>query len=329
MLIGYAAWRGGSRGLALASGVAAVEFERVPAGSAPLVVTAPEQTDEERSAAARKRWAAEEPARREQEQRRREEKEAKERAGVCKPGAIKACTHAKKAGIAECSYPGTWSECGLIAQCQPGQYRSCGGDRGRRPGPQQGPAGKCMLMLDHSWRFNGCDTPLVLSFGATPVVFTEAPGVFDLRVDGEPPRSSRWVSAATPWLAIDLDNSGAIEDARELFGSATVLPAGTRAPQGFAALAAYDEDGDGLITARDPVWPRLRLWSDSDQDRRSSPAELSTLASRGVVSIELKFREDARCEPGACEVERGGFHFVDERGQERHGAVVDVHFALQ
>jgi hypothetical protein len=36
--------------------------------------------------------------------------------------------------------------------------------------------------------------------------------------------------------------------------------------QGFAALAAYDSNGDGVIDANDPIYSQLRLWVDGNHD---------------------------------------------------------------
>ena len=84
----------------------------------------------------------------------------------------------------------------------------------------------------------------------------------------------------------------------------TELPGGGRARDGFAALAALDEDGDGQITARDPAFKRLVLWRDTDQDRRSGPGELVAVADAGLVAIRLDYDvvpicDDGNCEPGA------------------------------
>ena len=239
---------------------------------------------------------------------------------ACIPDQKQSCTFNGRKGLQQCEHDGQWSECGLVAQCSPGQRRSCG-DASRLPYM----AGRCTVN-EGRWVFHRCDTPLVLSFDRAPVTFTDAPGSFDLRADGSPPTASRWVSPATPWLALDLDHSGAIEDARELFGSASVLPSGARAHHGFEALAAHDDDHDGWITPRDAIWAALVLWSDTDQDRRSSPDELAPLSSRGLTGIAVSFTEQPRCERGACEVERATFRFVDAEGHEREGAVVDVHF---
>jgi hypothetical protein len=171
-------------------------------------------------------------------------------------------------------------------------------------------------------------TPLVLAFEREPVQFTQALGEFDVVGSGAS-FATDWVGTATPWLAVDLDGNGSIDDGRELFGSMTVLPDGTRAPNGFAALAALDDDHDGRITERDAIFDRLLVWRDGDQDRRSSPDELSSARDAGLVSIDLGYRIVPRCHAGDCEVERATFTFRDARGVTHTGDAVDVHFAAR
>jgi hypothetical protein len=116
-----------------------------------------------------------------------------------------------------------------------------------------------------------------------------------------------------------------IADGSELFGSMTVLPGGERAQDGFAALAALDADRDGWITPRDPGFAQLQLWSDTDQDRRSSSSELSPLPAAKIDAIELAYQRVPRCEASGCELERARFTFHDAHGNARTGAVIDVH----
>jgi hypothetical protein len=168
----------------------------------------------------------------------------------------------------------------------------------------------------------------VVSFGDDHVSFTRAPGSFDVFGAGASVESS-WVSAQTPWLALDIDGNGSIDDGRELFGSMTELRDGRRASNGFIALASLDEDGDGWITAADSAFARLLLWRDRDQDRRSSSNELVTVRDAGIVAIALDYRTAARCEDGDCELERARFRFVDDHGVERGGEVIDVHFSAR
>ena len=98
--------------------------------------------------------------------------------------------------------------------------------------------------------------------------------------------------ASVGFLALDRDGDGRIDHPGELFGQ-TVL--GRRRPEGsansFADLAAFDRpehggNGDGIISAADAVFARLRLWVDRNHDGVSQPGELLTLAQAGIESIE-------------------------------------------
>ncbi|HEY0133738.1 MAG TPA: calcium-binding protein, partial [Nannocystis sp.] len=63
---------------------------------------------------------------------------------------------------------------------------------------------------------------------------------------------------------------------------------------------------------------------------RSSGFELTSLTALGLVSIELGYSNDRRCDARAnCEVERASFVWRDGLGRERTGEVVDVHLACQ
>jgi hypothetical protein len=168
-----------------------------------------------------------------------------------------------------------------------------------------------------------CTTPLVLSFDRGPVDFAPAAASFDFDLTGT------GTPVPTDWpTALDRDGDGRIGGGGELFGSATRLADGTLAVHGFAALRELDDDGDGRITPADKAWPRLVLWSDRDGDRASTPAEISPLAERRLLSIELAYTRDPRCDArGNCEIERATFRYLDEAGVERTGDIVDVHLA--
>jgi hypothetical protein len=243
------------------------------------------------------------------------------KAVACEPGQLVACEADGVEGQRACDYTGHIGKCGKAGACKPYEVKDCGG-------PVPGMQTRCAVNDAGVWAFgqHDCDTPLVLSFDGAPVSFTHPGGYFDLSGAGAC-FDTDWVSSATPWLAIDLDGNGQIDDGAELFGSMTLLPSGKRAGQGFAALAALDADGDGQITERDPAFSRLVLWRDLDQDRRSSGAELSPLARSGVTAISLDFHVASRCVGSACERERAAFTYQDTSGVARTGAVIDVHFA--
>ena len=91
------------------------------------------------------------------------------------------------------------------------------------------------------------------------------------------------------FLCLDLNGNGAIDDGGELFGDQTLLADGTRAKNGFEALAQYDSNGDGVIDAGDEIFDSLRIWVDADGNGVSGEGEMKTLAELGITSISLGY----------------------------------------
>jgi hypothetical protein len=127
----------------------------------------------------------------------------------------------------------------------------------------------------HRWGYGACNTPLVIAFDDAPVLFTAAAGTFTIGTS----RRTEWVSSKTPWLALDRDGSGCIENQSELFG------ADDEAADGFEKLARYDDNHDGAIDAADAVFTRLVLWSDRDQDRVCTATEIAPLMSSARIAL--------------------------------------------
>ena len=172
-------------------------------------------------------------------------------------------------------------------------------------------------------------TPLVLSFDNAPVEYL-ADGAHGFDLSGTASIVTDWPTANTPWLALDRDGNGSIDDGNELFGSMSPLAGGGRARNGFEALRELDGDGDGRITPSDPAFARLVVWADAEGDRRSTPHELRSLAELGIVTIELAYRSEPRCDTrGNCEIERSAFTYRDAAGALRAGTMVDVHLSAQ
>lgn len=159
----------------------------------------------------------------------------------------------------------------VFSDCEPGEERSCGLPM-PRGSTRKGPVATCVRGPDGGayWARAACNTPLVLAEGDAPVTFTRPPGRFAIGLA----ERTEWVSAGTPWLALDRDGSGCVESSAELFA-------------GFSELAALDANGDGVLDRDDPAFARLVLWSDRDQDRACSPREIEPLVARGVTALEL------------------------------------------
>lgn len=175
-----------------------------------------------------------------------------------------------------------------------------------------------------------CNTPLVLSFDNRHVTFTdEAGSAFDLTRAGVC-HTGDWPTAATPWLALDRDGDGVIRDGGELFGSATKLSTGTFARNGFDALRDLDANHDGVFDGRDPAFAKIVVWSDTNLNRESEAAELTSLSAHGVLAIDLHDAREWTCDArGNCEGERSRFTFADATGNPHEGTVIDVYLPMR
>ena len=144
--------------------------------------------------------------------------------------------------------------------------------------------------------FSQC-SPLVLDLNGDGIHTTGLDDTvsFDLTGDGIAERLA-WTDPTTDeaFLWIDLDRNGRVDDGRELFGHGTILESGSRAKDGFEALAQHDQpslggNSDGRISSEDRVWRQLRLWVDSNHDGVCVPAESGPIAEYGVLEIPLSY----------------------------------------
>ncbi len=123
------------------------------------------------------------------------------------------------------------------------------------------------------------DDPLVLDLDGDGIETStpEQGGVhFDLDNDFFSEKTG-WVKADDGLLVWDQDGNRRIDDSTELFGSP-----GT---DGFTELAALDDNADGVIDAQDATFPELEVWRDLNQDGRTDPGELFTLAELDITSL--------------------------------------------
>ena len=141
------------------------------------------------------------------------------------------------------------------------------------------------------------NSPIVINFERGPYQLTgaDAPVTFDIRATGTPVRIG-WTAAGRDhaFLCLDRNQNGTIDDGRELFGNAVTLSDGTRARNGFVALAELDGNSDWIVDDRDEVWPLLLLWRDLNHDGLSQANELSTVEDSALAAISLDHRWTGR-----------------------------------
>jgi hypothetical protein len=117
--------------------------------------------------------------------------------------------------------------------------------------------------------------PLVLNFSGTAPALSEARFRFDIDADGTA-EELPMLAEGNAFLALDINANGQIDSGAELFGA--------RSGDGFADLAAYDEDHNRVIDENDAVFARLRIFVPTQDN---SAATLATLKERGVGALLL------------------------------------------
>ncbi|WP_291992060.1 SdrD B-like domain-containing protein [Candidatus Accumulibacter sp. ACC003] len=129
-------------------------------------------------------------------------------------------------------------------------------------------------------------TPIVIDLdgnGIQTLSRANSAGSFDLFGNGSAVQSG-WISGGEGFLAVDHNGNGQIDDISELFG-------GTAKGAGFAQLASYDSNGDGLVNAADSGFADLLIWRDANGNHQTDAGELLTLAEAGVASLDVGHSE--------------------------------------
>ncbi|CAK0753318.1 trimeric autotransporter adhesin [Gammaproteobacteria bacterium] len=164
---------------------------------------------------------------------------------------------------------------------------------------------------------NNLVTPLVLDLNGDGVrtVGIDAGVNFDLTATGQV-RPVGWVSPQDGLLVNDVNQDGVINNGSELFGSATLLPDGNQATNGFEALVTQDTNYDGVINAKDSGWNQLKVWVDTDQNGESDPSELYSLPELGITQLNFNITTTSEWQGGNWVGLISSYQTADGQGHE-------------
>lgn len=146
----------------------------------------------------------------------------------------------------------------------------------------------------------GCPTsPVVVKLGNGPWKFggPDDAVTFDLLGYGDAERWT-WTKAdsAIAFLVIDRNGDGIVNGSSEMFTDYAPTMAERASTNGYIQLGMENLNGDTALDANDPVWNRLKLWTDRNHDAVSQASELQSVADAGIASISIVFSEASRAD---------------------------------
>ncbi|MBI4613561.1 MAG: hypothetical protein HY720_08135 [Planctomycetes bacterium] len=92
-----------------------------------------------------------------------------------------------------------------------------------------------------------------------------------------------WIRDTAAWLVYDPCGKGDIRSGHRLFGNVTF---GVFWEDGYQALSALDDDGDGRLAGQELAG--LALWRDANANGRSEPGEVRPLADWGIEALSCR-----------------------------------------
>jgi tetratricopeptide (TPR) repeat protein len=129
-------------------------------------------------------------------------------------------------------------------------------------------------------------SPVLLALDGVPALAPHVDAQAQVRFDLDASHQRRtwpWLEPTAALLAFDPDGCGRIRDGEQLFGNVTWW---IFWPDGYRALAALDDDGDGFLTGAE--LRGLVVWIDRNRDGRSEPGEVIDVRAFGIERIAVE-----------------------------------------
>ncbi|WP_316230624.1 hypothetical protein [Bradyrhizobium sp. SZCCHNR1051] len=131
-------------------------------------------------------------------------------------------------------------------------------------------------------------TPIAvpLADGLTPADLEAPDARVTFDVDGSGlGREWSWITPKAAWLVSDPTRDGKITSGRQLFGNVTFWMFWNN---GYAPLAALDDDRDGVLTGNELAG--LALWRDANGNGVAAPGEVEPVSAYGIVALSCAWR---------------------------------------
>lgn len=147
--------------------------------------------------------------------------------------------------------------------------------------------------------------PLVINFAGKATELTDSKFQFDLDSDGDKENIS-FVKPGSGFLAFDRNQDGVINNGKELFGPGS--------GNGFAELAALDDDTNGWIDENDAAYSQLQVWSrDASGKDHLQGLKAANVGAISLKNIETSFtiKDDKNAQQGEV---RSSSVFLQENG---------------
>ena len=123
--------------------------------------------------------------------------------------------------------------------------------------------------------------PVVLDLNGDGVHFLSTAAGVTYDYDGDGVReATAWAAPDDGILVRDANGNGTVDGASEfVFGSGDVTD--------LQALAAYDTNHDGVLSAADADFASFAVWQDANSNGVVDAGEMTSLTARGIASISL------------------------------------------
>ena len=96
----------------------------------------------------------------------------------------------------------------------------------------------------------------------------------------------------------DRNHDGVINDGTELYGVGTKTANGSRAGDGYVAMALEDSNHDGKLNAQDRDWKEMQVWVDANRDGKTDAGELKAMDELGIVELDLAAQKGSDVDNG-------------------------------